>query len=121
MKLKYRIHECTSSHFEKWFAGLMIYKGLLIVFGIFITWETRNVSFTGLNDSKYIGMCVYNIFITIAVILPLKLLAFKTNVNVSYIVVTSSIMLCTTLTLVLMFFPKVILFSISFSAYFVYL
>ncbi|XP_046849982.1 gamma-aminobutyric acid type B receptor subunit 2-like isoform X2 [Xenia sp. Carnegie-2017] len=106
MNLKYSIHECTSSHFEKWFAGLMIYKGLLIVFGIFITWETRNVSFPGLNDSKYIGMCVYNIFITIAVILPLKLLAFKTNVNVSYIVVTSSIMLCTTLTLVLMFFPK---------------
>ncbi|XP_046851305.1 gamma-aminobutyric acid type B receptor subunit 2-like isoform X2 [Xenia sp. Carnegie-2017] len=101
------IHECTSSYFEKWYTGLMLYKGLLIVFGIFITWETRNVSFPGLNDSKYIGMCVYNIFMTTVVILPLKMLAFETDVNISYIILTSSILLCTTLTLVLMFFPKI--------------
>jgi len=31
------------------------------VFGCFLAWETRNVSIAALNDSKYIGLSVYNV------------------------------------------------------------
>jgi hypothetical protein len=33
------------------------------VFGAFLAWETRNVQIPALNDSKYVGMSVYNVFI----------------------------------------------------------
>jgi gamma-aminobutyric acid type B receptor len=35
----------------------------LKVFGAFLAWETRNVQIPALNDSKYVGMSVYNVFI----------------------------------------------------------
>ena len=76
-------------------------------FGMFLTWETRNVSFPGLNESKYIGICVYNLFIVVIVVLPVSLFAFPTKVDVTYGVVAISIIFCTTATLLLMFFPKV--------------
>jgi 7 transmembrane sweet-taste receptor of 3 GCPR. len=31
------------------------YKGFLLIFGLFLAWETRNVKVAVLNDSKYIG------------------------------------------------------------------
>ena len=33
------------------------------MFGAFLAWETRNVQIPALNDSKYVGMSVYNVFI----------------------------------------------------------
>lgn len=31
------------------------YKGILLLFGAFIAFQTRNISIPALNDSKYIG------------------------------------------------------------------
>lgn len=78
-----------------------------MLFGMFLTWETRNVSFPGLNDSKYIGICVYNIFIVTMVVLPVGMFAFKANVDAGYSITATSIIFCTTATLVLMFITKV--------------
>lgn len=87
----------------------MSYKGLLLFFGVFLTWETRNVSFPSLNDSKYIGICVYNIFVISSVVLPVGMFAFPTNVDGAYILIATSVIFCTIVTLVLMFFAKVFL------------
>jgi hypothetical protein len=45
----------------KFFATRLI--PFLKVFGAFLAWETRNVQIPALNDSKYVGMSVYNVFI----------------------------------------------------------
>ena len=44
-------------------------------FGIFLAWETRHVSIPALNDSKYIGMSVYNVVSPYQ--LPLWLCVFR--------------------------------------------
>ena len=36
-------------------SSIYAYKGLLMAFGCFLAWETRNVNIPALNDSKYIG------------------------------------------------------------------
>ena len=36
---------------------------LLQLFGAFLAWETRQVQVAALNDSKYIGMSLYNVTI----------------------------------------------------------
>ncbi|CAB3995815.1 gamma-aminobutyric acid type B receptor subunit 1-like [Paramuricea clavata] len=103
----YFAHACTSPYYHQWFVGLVSYKGILMLFGMFLTWETRNVSFPGLNDSKYIGMCVYNIFIVTMVVLPVGMFTFKANVDAGYSITATSIIFCTTATLVLMFYTKI--------------
>ena len=44
-----------------WF--VFTYQGLLLLFGIFLAWETRNVTIPTLNDSKDIRASVSNVFV----------------------------------------------------------
>ena len=44
-----------------WF--VFTYQGLLLLFGIFLAWETRNVTIPTLNDSKNIRASVSNVFL----------------------------------------------------------
>ncbi len=76
------------------------------------------MSFPGLNDSKYIGICVYNIFIISIVVLPVAMFAVPANVDARYIIAAASIIFCTTATLVLLFFSKVFLTFATLTAHF---
>ncbi|KAM7319727.1 hypothetical protein ACRRTK_021410 [Alexandromys fortis] len=55
------LEHCENTHMTIWLGIVYAYKGLLMLFGCFLAWETRNVSIPALNDSKYIGMSVYNV------------------------------------------------------------
>ncbi len=41
--------------FEVWQLLLYSIKGILLIFGVFLAWQTRKVTIPALNDSKYIG------------------------------------------------------------------
>ena len=45
---------CESKETYRWLGILCGYKGLLLLFGAFLAWETRNVTIVALNDSKYV-------------------------------------------------------------------
>lgn len=45
---------CESTDTYRWLGILFGYKGLLLLFGAFLAWETRNVTIAALNDSKYV-------------------------------------------------------------------
>ncbi|XP_041462250.1 gamma-aminobutyric acid type B receptor subunit 2-like [Lytechinus variegatus] len=99
-------HTCDSK-FEQYFIWtLFIYKGLLLIFGTFITWQTRNVSIPALNDSRYIGVSIYTVVIFSALGVPLSFLLAE-NSSYSYAIIAGLILFCTTLTLALLFLPKV--------------
>ncbi|XP_054755392.2 gamma-aminobutyric acid type B receptor subunit 2-like [Lytechinus pictus] len=99
-------HTCDSN-FEQYFIWtLFIYKGLLLIFGTFITWQTRNVSIPALNDSRYIGVSIYTVVIFSALGVPLSFLLAE-NSSYSYAIIAGLILFCTTLTLALLFLPKV--------------
>ena len=40
------------------------YKGILLLFGILLAYETRNVKVKQINDSKFVGMSIYNIVVS---------------------------------------------------------
>ena len=46
---------CTSKWYVYWMGALIVLNGLLLMFGAFLSWETRNVTMPALNDSKQIG------------------------------------------------------------------
>jgi len=79
----------------------------MLAFGALMAWETRNVTFAALNDSRHIGISVYN------VVFPCALGMTVVNVvdyhpDVTFAVLSVLVVFCTTITLCLVFFPKVI-------------
>jgi gamma-aminobutyric acid type B receptor len=76
------------------------------VFGCFLAWETRQVSIAALNDSKYIGMSVYNVVIMCVSGVPITFI-IKDRPDAAYLIIALFIIFCTTITLCLVFAPKV--------------
>ncbi|ELU13609.1 hypothetical protein CAPTEDRAFT_204050 [Capitella teleta] len=100
------ISECYSPHMMWWGGTLCAYKGLMLVFGVYMAWETRNVQVPALNDSKYIGMNIYNVVLCSITAVSLAVL-LKDRPSLSYAMVASLIMLSTTLLLLFLFMPKI--------------
>jgi gamma-aminobutyric acid type B receptor len=114
-----------------WLGILYVKKGLLLVAGVYMAWETRytddnletffrlfmgnvinfwvkfrKVAIPALNDSPYIGMNVYNVVLTsLIVVFCDSLLSDRTTIN--YLVVATLILTSTTTALCLLFLPKV--------------
>lgn len=76
------------------------------VVGSRFAWATRHVHITALNDSKYVGISLYNVVLlsTTAAVVSYFL---QDQHERSYILTSVFILLCVTITLCLVFVPKV--------------
>ncbi|CAK9296377.1 unnamed protein product, partial [Gordionus sp. m RMFG-2023] len=101
------IEHCTSHYLNIWMAILCAYKGVLMLFGCFLAWETRHVTIPALNDSKYIGISVYNIML-LCIVGSAVSFVLKNEQSTSFLLLSIFIMLGTTITLCLVFVPKLI-------------
>ena len=102
------LYQCTQQYVA-WFRGsVYAYKGILLLFGLFLAWETRNVTIAALNDSKYIGMCVYNVVILSVIGVIISVVLHGTvHYEITYTIASVIVLACTTVTLSLVFIPKV--------------
>ncbi|GFS09756.1 gamma-aminobutyric acid type B receptor subunit [Elysia marginata] len=97
---------CHSDHLQKWLGAFYAYKGLLLVFGVYMAWETRHVKIPALNDSQYIGLNVYNVVImSVSVVVISNFLSSQPTL--AYAMEAAFIILSTTVTLCLLFVPKI--------------
>ncbi|CAF3273058.1 unnamed protein product [Rotaria socialis] len=99
--------ECKSKNMSLWFVVLVLNKGLLMFYGSFLSWKTRHVTMPALNDSRYIGLSVYIVFIcctlgSLVIFIPSEQMQF------SYFLRSFFIVICTTATVCLVFVPKII-------------
>uniref|UniRef100_A0A0R3RG66 Gamma-aminobutyric acid type B receptor subunit 2 n=1 Tax=Elaeophora elaphi TaxID=1147741 RepID=A0A0R3RG66_9BILA len=101
------IERCRSDNSVIFEAIILGIKGLLMLLGCFLAWETRQVNVPALNDSKYIGMSVYSVVVTCLLGLPLVYI-LKDRVNEAHILGSLFIIICTTLILCLVFVPKIV-------------
>ena len=74
--------------------------------GIVLAFQTRKVKLPGLKDSKFIAATVY-ISSIVLIALALVTFALRTYINVSTGIRVAGILTMTTMTLVLIFIPKV--------------
>ncbi|XP_052282516.1 gamma-aminobutyric acid type B receptor subunit 2-like isoform X2 [Dreissena polymorpha] len=102
----YQLTTCYSVHLDKWTGALYTYKGLLLIFGVYMAWETRHVNIPALNDSRYIGMNVYNVVITSVLVVTLSNI-LSHQPTLAYVIESSFMLLSTTMTLCLLFVPKI--------------
>lgn len=92
-----------------WYYIIFCYKGLLLVFGLFLAYETRGVKLRQLNDSKLVGMCIYNVAIMCFITGPVSLVnLMRQQANYHYLFVSITIIFCCSLSMVLIFIPKVV-------------
>nr|AIT71769.1 gamma aminobutyric acid type b receptor subunit 2 [Anisakis simplex] len=101
------IERCYSDESVVFEAIIFGTKGLLMILGCFLAWETRHVNVAALNDSKYIGMSVYNVVVMCTLGLALAFI-LQDRINEAYALTTFFIIFCTTLTLCLVFVPKIV-------------
>ncbi|KAL9969262.1 hypothetical protein ACROYT_G021458 [Oculina patagonica] len=101
------IYYCATDNSFVWLLLVYGFKGILLIFGLFLAWETRKVKIAALNDSHHIGMAVYNVFIVCMIGVPMAIYSEKQQYEISFYVITICIVFCTTLTLCLVFVPKI--------------
>ncbi|XP_070551242.1 gamma-aminobutyric acid type B receptor subunit 2-like isoform X2 [Ptychodera flava] len=90
-----------------WLGLIYSVKMLLLLYGARLAWETRKVTIPELNDSKFIGLSIYNVTTLCIIGVPISAVLGE-QVTVAYCLVASFILFCTTITLLLVFFPKII-------------
>ncbi|XP_063543454.1 gamma-aminobutyric acid type B receptor subunit 2 [Cydia strobilella] len=102
-----QIEVCKSQNTAGWLCALYAYKGLLLLVGVYMAWETRNVKISALNDSKYIGISVYSVVITSTSVVVIGTIISE-RATLAFITITSLILITTTSTLCLLFLPKIV-------------
>ncbi|XP_033225853.1 gamma-aminobutyric acid type B receptor subunit 2 [Belonocnema kinseyi] len=100
-----QVEVCRSQHTNGWLGALYVYKGLLLVVGVYMAWETRHVKIPALNDSQYIGMSVYSVVITSGIVVVLANL-MSDQATLAFVTITALILASTTATLGLLFLPQ---------------
>ncbi|XP_052867877.1 gamma-aminobutyric acid type B receptor subunit 2 [Anopheles cruzii] len=98
---------CQSNQMNIFIGVIYAYKGLLLIFGAFLAWETRHVSIPALNDSKHVGLSVYNCVI-MCVMGAAIALVLSDRKDAVFILISLFIIFCTTATLFLVFVPKLV-------------
>ncbi|XP_072040017.1 gamma-aminobutyric acid type B receptor subunit 2-like [Amphiura filiformis] len=96
-----------------WMGALFIINGLLLVFGAFLAWETRKIDMKAINDSKFIGMSIYTVVIMSFVGVPVSFIVDEPNAH--YVLISIFILFSTTVTLCLIFIPKIRLRNVEMS------
>lgn len=98
---------CHGDHEAYWIATVYIYKGLLLALGTFLAWETRHVTVPELNDSKYIGACIYNVVVVCIFGVPLGHVLPNDQMTLLYALESTLIIFCTAMCQCIIFIPKV--------------
>ncbi|ETN78690.1 7 transmembrane receptor [Necator americanus] len=97
---------CQSSHQEVWIGLVLGYKCLLLVFGLFLAYESRNLKLRYVNDSRLVGLAIYNVAILSLVTGPVTTLLIRSQANANFAFVAVTVLLCTYISLGLVFVPK---------------
>ena len=108
-------HFCSHRLETYWILSIYIYKGLFLAFGVFLAWETRNITVPELNDSKYIGACIYNVVVIIMFGVPLLHVLPVEQRTLKFLLESCLIFFSTTICQCIMFIPKVMYISLIYS------
>uniref|UniRef100_A0A1X7U648 G-protein coupled receptors family 3 profile domain-containing protein n=1 Tax=Amphimedon queenslandica TaxID=400682 RepID=A0A1X7U648_AMPQE len=104
-----RKHEyCYCDNFSYLVGSLYVYKGLLVVFGLFLAYESRNVKYTFINDSRFVSIAMYIVVVLIAISAPLSLVLADQHfiIDPSYAIAVLLIFITCMSCLMILYIPK---------------
>ncbi|XP_042308292.1 gamma-aminobutyric acid type B receptor subunit 1 [Sceloporus undulatus] len=59
-----KLEHCSSEKMNTWLGIFYGFKGLLLLLGIFLAYETKGVSTEKINDHRAVGMAIYNVAVS---------------------------------------------------------
>ena len=96
--------------FTVWVVIIMIIKGVLLIFGIFLVFQTGKIKAEFFQDARFTGMAIYGVAFCCAVGVPTALfLMYYFYDDSGYVIATTTITFCSYLILFTIFIPKIIL------------
>ncbi|XP_022239311.1 gamma-aminobutyric acid type B receptor subunit 1-like isoform X2 [Limulus polyphemus] len=107
IKIQPELEHCESENNAIWLGLMYGYKGLLLIFGIFLAYETRSVKIKQLNDSRLVGMSIYNVVVLCLITAPVTLV-ISSQQDATFAFVALAIIFCSFLSMALVFVPKII-------------
>ena len=105
---------CTSDDSFVWLPILLVYKGFILLAGLFLAFETRKVKIKSLNDSRFIAMSVYGAVIVSGTLTPIGFL-LQSFPSVQYGIIGIILLFSISLILGLVFVTKVISLDLLYS------
>lgn len=100
------IHICKCKHEIIWIGICFSVKGISLILGLYLSYETRNSKIEIMNDSKYAALSIYNIVVLSLITAPVVII-IQNQLDAVFCFLAFSINLCSLLTYALMFVPKV--------------
>ncbi|XP_054273183.1 gamma-aminobutyric acid type B receptor subunit 1 isoform X2 [Macrosteles quadrilineatus] len=107
IKIRPELEHCESDSNNVWLGLVYGYKGLVLVFGLFLAYETRSIKVKQINDSRYVGMSIYNVVVLCLITAPVTMV-IASQQDASFAFVALALIFCCFLSMALIFVPKVI-------------
>ncbi|XP_061123631.1 gamma-aminobutyric acid type B receptor subunit 1 isoform X10 [Syngnathus typhle] len=99
------LEHCTSEKMNTWLGVVYGYKGLLLLLGIFLAYETKSVSTEKINDHRAVGMAIYNVAVLCLITAPVTMI-LSSQQDASFAFASLAIVFSVYITLVVLFVPK---------------
>lgn len=109
VKIRPELEHCESENNSVWLGVIYAFKGLILVFGLFLAYETRSIKVKQINDSRYVGMSIYNVVVLCLITAPVAMV-IASQQDASFVFVSLAVIFCCFLSMLLIFVPKVIIF-----------
>ncbi|XP_065346154.1 gamma-aminobutyric acid type B receptor subunit 1 isoform X2 [Cloeon dipterum] len=106
IKIRPELEHCESHHNNVWLGILCGYKGLILIFGLFLAYETRSIKVKQINDSRYVGMAIYNVVVLCLITAPV-IMVIASQQDASFAFEALAIIFCCFLSMALVFVPKI--------------
>uniref|UniRef100_A0A182YN14 G-protein coupled receptors family 3 profile domain-containing protein n=1 Tax=Anopheles stephensi TaxID=30069 RepID=A0A182YN14_ANOST len=107
VKIRPELEHCESHNNSVWLGVIYGFKGLILVFGLFLAYETRSIKVKQINDSRYVGMSIYNVVVLCLITAPVAMV-IASQQDASFAFVALAVIFCCFLSMLLIFVPKVI-------------
>ncbi|XP_061771538.1 gamma-aminobutyric acid type B receptor subunit 1-like isoform X2 [Nerophis ophidion] len=99
------LEHCRSKKMNTWLGVVYGYKGLLLLLGIFLAYETKSVSTEKINDHRAVGMAIYNVAVLCLITAPVTMI-LSAQQDASFAFAALAIVFSAYITLVVLFVPK---------------
>uniref|UniRef100_A0A671MYB2 Gamma-aminobutyric acid type B receptor subunit 1-like n=1 Tax=Sinocyclocheilus anshuiensis TaxID=1608454 RepID=A0A671MYB2_9TELE len=100
------LEHCSSEKMNTWLGVVYGYKGLLLLLGIFLAYETKSISTEKINDHRAVGMAIYNVSVLCMITAPVTMI-LSSQQDASFAFASLAIIFSVYITLVVLFVPKI--------------
>lgn len=106
--LEFHFEYCYCEKFNYLIGTIFAFKGMLVLFGLFLAYESRNANYHFINDSHYLSIATFVVVILVGIGAPLSLvLSQNLFVDPSYGLVMFTITSSVMAGLLILYIPKV--------------